>query len=142
MVLNGMHLWDDGRLIDRVLLEDMVLIASVLNGGILLGLDDRVLRVELELVVQESGMNGRVLKTILKVVVCKGMLEGKILEGRCRYLRAVTMRIERSLVGCALDKLCKVSWLVELPKLIEVGHLVKGSTGRSLRRTVLMLMSR
>lgn len=123
----------------------MVLIASVLNGSILLGLDDRVLRAELEMVVQESRVNGRVLNTILKVVVyegrLEGRLEGKILEVGRRYLRAVTMRIERSLVACALNKLCKVSRLVELiPELIEVGHLVEGSTGRSLRRTVLMLM--
>lgn len=35
MLLGGRHLWDSRVLIARVLLKDMVLVASVLNGSIL-----------------------------------------------------------------------------------------------------------
>lgn len=95
----------------------MVLVTSVLNGT--------VLRANMKVVVQESRVNGRVLEAILEAIIHEGRPKGKILEGGRRLLRAVSMGIERSLLDCALDKLCKGSWLVELiQKLIEVGHLV------------------
>jgi len=114
-----LYLWTDNSvdggdvLYGRILLRARELVASVL--------DDRVLRADLKAMIQERRVDGRVLDTILEVVVYEGRLKGKILEGRRRLRVTVSMRIERSLLGCALDKLCKGSRLIELiPRLIEV----------------------